>query len=228
MSWANPGNRGTIVLIVAVVVFVLVGAAVFGGMFLLARSGALDAFSRRNSSVAVATARDAQPLPTRSRQVTQPAAPAIVTATPTRPTPTPSPTRSPTATVPPTRTPIPTSTQSPTPTDTPNPYRGKYLVEYHGCVKHGSGVGTIKGQIFDREGNIIPGAEVYISLNDWAYDRPARSNAAGWYEFYLDNDLKVKIVGLWVNGQEVPLAGHEDVTLKSQPGCFEHVDIRQQ
>ena len=85
----------------------------------------------------------------------------------------------------------------------PDPLAGRYLVEYLGCERHGSGVGTVKGRILDRQGNVVAGAEVRITLNGWPYDTPVRSNEAGWYEFYLDKDLKVKIESLRIEGREI-------------------------
>ena len=105
---------------------------------------------------------------------------------------------------------------------------GAYAVEYLGCIKHGSGTGTVKGQVFDRQGDIVVGAEIRVTLNDWTYDRPGITNTDGWYEFYLDKDLKVKIVSLRIRGQEMPLVGHEDLVARSQGGCYEKINFREQ
>ena len=137
----------------------------------------------------------------------------------------PCPPEPPTVASPPSETPQPISTATLTPLSS---HPGQYLIEYIGCIQHGSSVGVVKGVIYDRDGNVIPDAEVHITLDGWPYDRPARSNGAGWYEFYLNNDLDVRIVRLVIRGEEVPLAGHEDLVLHTRPGCFEQANIRQQ
>ena len=210
-------------LITALAALITVAVVFLGGAWFLTRSGLLDALLG-----AATPPPDTGGTPTLLSlvQTRQPTAPPIVTATPRQTMTTSQPTLTPTPLAP-AATPSPTPSSTPSPTATPtDPLAGKFVVEYKGCTPHGSNQGTVKGQIFDRNGDIIVGAEVRITLNGWAYDQPARSNGAGWYEFYLQNDLKVKIVSLRINGQEMPLAGN-DLEFKAQGGCFEYVNLRQ-
>jgi len=225
----DRGGQGRGVLLVALVALVAVALALCGGTYFLYQSGAFDTLlSREPAAEAEITQVAAGSTPPEPTTPAEPTARLIVTATPGTYATRPLPTREPTQALAPTATPFPSLTPSPTLTEPADPLAGKYLVEYLGCKAHGSSVGTVKGRVLDRQGNIVVGAEIRVTLNGWPYDTPARSNEAGWYEFYLDKGLKVKIASLRIHGQEVPLAGHEDQEFKSQAGCFEHVNLRQQ
>lgn len=218
----SPHSEKRLALITALAALVTVAAVFLGGAWLLTRSGLLDALL---GAATPPPSNNGTPTLLSLVQTRQPTAPLIMTATPRQETATLQPTVTPTP--PSAITPSPTLSATPSPTTTPtDPLAGKFVVEYKGCTPHGSNQGTVKGQIFDRNGDIIVGAEVRVTLNGWAYDTPARSNGAGWYEFYLQNDLKVKIVSLRINGQEMPLAGN-DLEFKAQGGCFEYVNLRQ-
>ncbi|OGO04958.1 MAG: hypothetical protein A2Y73_08205 [Chloroflexi bacterium RBG_13_56_8] len=221
-------DQSSNVLLIALVALLIVAASLCGGVYFLFRNGTFDALLGRESSNEPTQAMTATNAPLIEPSASpHPTAPLLITATPglfaTKPSPTQDPMLALSATLPPTPYPMPSATPTP-----PNPLAGKYLVEYLGCEKHGSGVGTVKGRILDRQGNVIMGAEVRVTLNGWPYDTPGRSNEAGWYEFYLDNDLKVKIVSLRIQGQEMPLIGNEDQEFESQGGCFEYVNLLQQ
>jgi len=212
-------NKG--LLVVAIVALVLAVIALAWGIRTLARLGA---FERLDGQTAAPPAVTSMPVPTTGstpqQAFTTAVAPAALVDTPL---PTLQPLRLRTAV----STSVPTPTASPSPVGAPDPRQGPYEVEYLGCIKHGSGRGTVKGQVYDRQGNVVVRAEVRVTLNDWTYDTPGVTNEAGWYEFYLDNGLQVKIVSLRIQGQEVPLAGHEDLIVKAQSGCYENVNLRQ-
>ena len=104
------------------------------------------------------------------------------------------------------------------------------MLEYLDCKEHRSGLGSVKGQVFDREGNIIQGAQVEIWLNGAPWEsssNPATTNEDGWFEWVLSLDQMVRFNALYVNGQQVDLesAGFEVLTIS---GCFQHVNFRQQ
>jgi hypothetical protein len=143
------------------------------------------------------------------------------TATPVPPTPTSTPT--------PTLTPVPTSTPRPTATPSPVP-RDRYLVEYLECEPHNAGLGSVKGQVFDREGNIIQGAQVEIWIGGVPWDSPAHpatTNQDGWFEWVLSLDQTVQFHALYVNGREADM-DPADFEVKTISGCFQHVNLRQQ
>ena len=223
---ADGQRRYTRSLVVGVFALILLGAFVFITMFSLAKNGVFDSWLVTPTPLVPPTIRMTQSPPATAQPlVTQTPAPTETRQEPTT-------TELPASTATHTLTPSPAATatpkNTPTPTETLNPLSGKYQVEYIGCIKHGSSQGTVKGQVFDQYGQVIAGAQVFIALNDWEWDQPAISNGAGWYEFYVDNDLKIRIVRMVIDGQEVPLVGHEDQEFKSQGGCFEHVNLRQQ
>ncbi|WP_346862038.1 carboxypeptidase-like regulatory domain-containing protein [uncultured Draconibacterium sp.] len=202
-------------LIIVIMVVVTLG-------YLIYREGALDAILGTRATTATATG----------------VAGAETTLTNTLiPTLTPQPTQNglvATATLVPTLTPyvVPTqvSTLAPLPTNTPtpDPLEGYYVVEYNGCIEHGSSQGTVKGQVFDRENNVVAGASVYITIDDWYYDVPATTNAQGWYEFYVENNTDIQIAKLVIGGEEMPLTGNENQVFHAQAGCYENVNLRQQ
>jgi hypothetical protein len=220
-SWEQPNQQSEHrrMLTVAIVALLLAMLALCWGVWTLYRLGA---FGPKGGSAAAAIASTSAPTP---KAATTPTPMRRASMTPVALASTLLPTLEPLrpATAIPTETPTPNSS----PAGMADPGEGAYGVEYLGCIKHGSGTGTVKGRVFDRQGNIVVGAEVRITLNDWTYDTPGRTNTDGWYEFYLDKGLKVKIVSLRIQGQEMPLVGHEDLVVKSQGGCYENVNLRQ-
>jgi len=104
-----------------------------------------------------------------------------------------------------------------------------FTIEYHGCKWGIAGnIGQVKGQVFDRNGNIVVGAEIEISIDGIRGVVPTgRSNEAGWYEWALTPGQKIRFLTLKVRGQFVRFspAGFEVV---SQAGCFHRVNFRQQ
>lgn len=227
---SDDTGRQRVTTALAILALVVVAAGIFTLMYLLARGGTFDALLRGTPTAQVAA-------PTRT--ATPPAAPAS-TSTPTlrlvatatlRPlTATAVATASPGLTALITPTLWPTATVSPTasPTATPEAAVERYRIEYLGCDPRGSDIGIVKGQVFDRDGKVIAGAEVRVSLDGWAYDQPAISNGQGWYEFYLQKGLKVKITSLRVGGQDVALVGNAEAEFLAQGGCFEYVNLRQE
>ena len=160
--------------------------------------------------------------------------PARVTATPTAVA-----TQAPTL-VAPTSTPVPSSTptayQSPmparteTPTMTPTTVQRMFTLVYRGCVPHALSLGSVKGQVFDKKGSVIPGAKVRITIDDyeWKSDaNPATTNQDGWYEWTLEPGQRIKVVELIVGGHSVPYSpGNVEVTATG--GCFQRIDFVEQ
>jgi len=228
-EYQQPSQRP--ILIIAVVALTIMLVAACAGVFVLYRMGAFDE---------LLAAKTPEPTETAAPPATAEVAPTgtppptilVMTATPQSIAATATPGATSAATLAPTLTPAvsptPEETATVTPTETVSPLAGRFAIEYLGCEPHGSDIGSVKGQVFDRDGNVLANAYVWITLNGWPYDTPARSNEAGWYEFFLDKGLKVKIVSMVVEGEEVELVGHEDLEFKAQGGCFEHVNLRQQ
>lgn len=150
------------------------------------------------------------------------AAQSVPTSTP-RPTATPIP---PTATA--TATLLPTATYTPVPpTPTPRPV---YVIEYLECRPHNFDLGSVKGQVFDTQGAIIPGAQVEIWLNGIAWDdpaNPATTNEDGWYEWNLSLGQTVRFHALYVDGAEVTI-DPQDFEVQTISRCFQHVNFRQE
>jgi hypothetical protein len=170
---------------------------------------------------------------------------AISTATPI---PTDTPTTAPTATPTPTVTHTPTTVAPPTPTHTPAavvpspltdtpsatataaPSELSFVVEYLGCKSHAIKHGSVKGQVFDRQGSVIPGAQVEIWIDGQRWDdpaNPATANQDGWYEWVLALDQVIRIVALYIDGQEVAIYP-DNLEVPSVSRCFQHVNFRQQ
>ncbi len=144
----------------------------------------------------------------------------------------------PTSTAPPTSTPAPpTRTSTPTPVPTPmatattapSPTpRDLYVIEYLECQPHNIALGSVKGQVFDAQGNIIVGAQVEIWLNGAPWDsssNPATTNEDGWYEWILGLDQTVRFNALYVGGQQATI-DPPDFEVVTVSGCFQHVNIR--
>jgi len=178
----------------------------------------------------MATVAAATPVPT-DTPVPVPTATAI-------PTPTDVPTDTPTAVIPPTPTDAPTDTPmaivSPTSTAAPiataTPIGLSFAVEYLGCKSHALKLGSVKGQVFDRQGRIMPGAQVEIWIDGNYWDdpaNPATANRDGWYEWVLALDQVIRITALYVDGQEVAIYP-DNLEVRSVSECFQHVNFRQQ
>ncbi len=229
-EYQAPSQRPLLIVAVVALTVMLVAACV--GVFVLYRMGAFDELLAGTPPDPTATA--TAPAATLESVATETPLPTIlaVTATPRIEAATRTPAITAAVTLAPTITPAvsptPAETTTVTPTEEPSPLAGRFAVEYLGCEPHGSDIGSVKGQVFDQDGNVLPNAYVWITLNGWPYETPARSNEAGWYEFFLEKGLKVKIVSMVVDGEEVELIGHEDLEFKAQGGCFEHVNLRQQ
>lgn len=156
----------------------------------------------------------------------------IPTATPTQvpiqptATPTPLPSPSPTAT----ELATPTASPTPAPTQEPTPRQRTFKLVYKECIPPGFSLGSVKGQVFDKAGRVIPGAKVRITINgyEWRSDaNPATTNAAGWYEWILEVGQKVQFVELIVDGKSVPFSP-SDFEVTAMGGCFHHVDFVEQ
>jgi hypothetical protein len=188
-------------LVVVVLIAVGIGAVLLRGRLAVAWQGFVS-----------------QPTPT----ALAPAAPPTQLPASSTPTVLPSPT--PTAYVPPTATPVPTATPKPTAA------QRTFKLVYKQCVPHGSSLGSVKGQVFDKSGRVIPGAKVRIRINDfdWKSDaNPATTNAEGWYEWTLEVGQKVKFMELTVAGRSVPFSP-QGFEIESQGGCFQRVDFVEQ
>ena len=98
---------------------------------------------------------------------------------------------------------------------------------YRGCIGHSSGLGSVKGQVFDRNGHIIVNAYVEILVEEQSgLVAPARTNEQGWYEWVLGSGQRVRFVSLTVNRRRVSFSP-PDFEVKATSGCFQHVDFVQ-
>nr|MBC7245457.1 carboxypeptidase regulatory-like domain-containing protein [Chloroflexota bacterium] len=139
-------------------------------------------------------------------------------------TPFPSPSPSPTVT----ETPAPTL--SPTPTEKPTPPQRVFRLVYRNCIPHALSLGSVKGQVFDKTGKVIPGAKVRITINgyEWQSDaNPATTNVDGWYEWILEPGQRVQFVELIVDGKSVPFSPR-DLEVTATSGCFQRIDFVEQ
>jgi len=160
-----------------------------------------------------------------------------VTRVPVGPSATPLPSLSPTeaglsATPPPaaTATPAPAPVHSATPPPTPTPPQRAFKLVYRGCTPHAQSLGSVKGQVFSKNGGVIAGAKVRITIDgyDWKSDaNPATTNGDGWYEWILQVGQKVKFVQLTVDGRSVSFSP-TDLEVKATGGCFQRVDFIEQ
>jgi hypothetical protein len=88
----------------------------------------------------------------------------------------------------------------------------------------------VKGQVFDSTGDVIQGAQVEIWIDGARWDNPAnpaRTNEDGWYEWTLGLDQTIRFVALYVDGRQMTI-DPEGFEVKTQTGCFQHVNFRQQ
>jgi hypothetical protein len=103
----------------------------------------------------------------------------------------------------------------------------EFQADSRGCISHNQRLGQVKGQVFDRNGNIIVNARVEITVDGQSNVVPVgRSNEDGWYEFTLNPGQVVRFVRLEVGGRNVGFAP-ADLQVTSQSGCYQRVDFRQ-
>jgi len=103
-------------------------------------------------------------------------------------------------------------------------------VDYQGCKLHGSDLGSVKGQVFNRQGKIIQGALVEIWIDGARWNdpaNPAKTNEDGWYEWTLGVNQQIRFVALYIDGQKVTMVP-QNFEVTSQTKCFQHVNLRQQ
>ena len=132
-----------------------------------------------------------------------------------------------------TRSAAETATAQPTPTTTPD---SAIVFSLDNKGHQGISVDTpvVKGQVFDRDGNIIANgrASVGVTIN-WDYastDRfrnPQPTNVDGWYEIYVSPGQRIQIVKLFIDGREVTLRNTGDYWYADR-GVWWYVDVRQE
>jgi hypothetical protein len=145
-------------------------------------------------------------------------------------TPTATPTLEPTPTATPTVLATPSPAATATMAATPTPKGRTFKLVYLDCIPHGLSLGAVKGQVFDKAGNVIPGAKVRITINgyEWKSDaNPATTNGAGWYEWILEVGQDVEFVELIVDGRSVPFTP-ADFVVEARASCFQRVDFVEQ
>jgi len=188
------------------------------GVILFIIITAIGAYLMRDRLALVWQSLTAQPTPV--AVVTTPAP----TGAPMQLTPTPLPSLSPTATE------LPTTTPSITPTQEPTSRQRTFKLVYKECIPHALSLGSVKGQVFDKKGKVIPGAKVRIMINDYEWEsdaNPATTNWDGWYEWVLEPGQRVKFVELIIDGHSVPFSPR-DFEVTATSGCFQHVDFVEQ
>lgn len=124
----------------------------------------------------------------------------------------------------------PTPELSPTPVPTPTSAQRSFALVYRGCTPHGQSLGSVKGRVLDKSGQVIAGAKVRITVDgyDWQSDaNPASTNADGWYEWILQVGQKVRFVELTVDGRAALFSPH-DLEVEATGGCFQRVDFIEQ
>jgi len=121
-------------------------------------------------------------------------------------------------------------TRRPTVTVTVTPAPGiVFAIEHLGCQTHSSTLGSVKGQVFDAAGDVIPGAQVEIWIDGARWDdpaNPARTNKEGWYEWTLSLDQTIRFVALYVDDLQMAIEP-QDFEVQTVSGCFQHVNLRQ-
>lgn len=105
-----------------------------------------------------------------------------------------------------------------------------FVIEHHGCVGHDSQLGVVKGQVFDKHGNIIQGAAIKIAIDGGAWNdpaNPARTNEDGWYEWWLGVGQRISFLQLDIQGVPAQF-GPKSFEVETRAGCFQYVDFREQ
>lgn len=128
---------------------------------------------------------------------------------------------------PPTR-PSPTR---PSPTKTKAPVQHPVFYVHDRGLRH-IGQTVIKGQVFDRNGNLLANGRAQIGVTiggnyyqSDSFRNPQPTNSAGWYEMYVSPDQEIEIAKLFIDGQQVPLEA--TAKWRSRKGTWWYVDIRQ-
>jgi hypothetical protein len=191
----------------------------FAGVLLVLAIMALGVFVVRDRLLDMWQALFAEPTPVAA--VPSPEATEVVGQTLAAPTLSPVPSLSPTPIS------LSTSTPSPTPIETPTPQQRGFALIYKNCVPHSLSLGSVKGQVWDKYGEVIPGARVRIMIDDYDWEsdaNPATTNPDGWYEWVLETGQRVKFVELIVEGESVAFSP-DDFEVKATGGCFQHVDF---
>ncbi len=115
-----------------------------------------------------------------------------------------------------------------TPTETPTAGPPMFTLDYRGCVAPGMSLGQVKGQVFDRNGSVIVGAEIEVLVEGQTnIIPPGHSNSEGWYEFNIKPGQHVRFRRITINGQNVPFTP-TGLEVQGKAGCYQRVDIREQ
>ena len=121
----------------------------------------------------------------------------------------------------------PTPRVSPSPSASPTSQQRSFRLTYAQCVPHGLSLGSVKGQVFDITGRVIPGAKVRITINGYEWQsaaNPATTNSDGWYEWTLEVGQKVQFVQLTVDGKATAFSP-QGFEVEAKSGCFQRVDF---
>jgi hypothetical protein len=132
-----------------------------------------------------------------------------------------------------TRSAAETATARPTPTTTPD---SAIVFSLENRGHRGIWVDTpvVKGQVFDRDGNLITGGRAAVGITvNWEYTssdkfrNPQPTNEDGWYEIYLSSGQRIQITKLFIDGREVTLRNTGGYWY-AERGVWWYVDVRQQ
>ena len=117
------------------------------------------------------------------------------------------------------------------------PSRTPLAAPFYYKVNHGvrditSGSPVVKGQVYDKNGQLITNgrALVGISVNgdytsSTSFRNPLPTNADGWYEFYVSEGQTIRVVKLFVDGTEVNL-DEDNAMWTAARYKWWHVEIR--
>jgi hypothetical protein len=110
-----------------------------------------------------------------------------------------------------------------------------FSLEYLGCKPHSFKLGSVKGQVFDREGNAIAGraqVEITINGNPWeSPGNPAPTNVDGWFEWNLSLNQWVQFAALYVDGRQAVIGSPPNADafgVLTTSYCFQNINFRQQ
>ncbi|MFH1085908.1 MAG: hypothetical protein V1772_09130, partial [Chloroflexota bacterium] len=125
-----------------------------------------------------------------------------------------------------------TATAQHLPTRTPLP-GGFFGTVDHWVVNIPSGNPVVKGQVFDRQGYLLTNgrASVGISVDGTYFSSPTfrnpqPTNEEGWYEIFVGRGQRIRIVKLFIDGQEANL-DNQDQSWMAKEREWWHVDIRE-